>query len=47
MTRVRDDISSTHAPRVLDLGDSEKAHGLALTHSDSLSGFDASQLRGG
>jgi hypothetical protein len=39
-------ITTVHAPRVLDRRDSEKAHGLVLTHRESLSGFDASRLRG-
>jgi hypothetical protein len=37
----------SHAPRVPDRGDSEKAHGLAMTHRESLSRFDTSRLRGG
>jgi len=36
----------THVPRVLDRGDSDKAHGLTGTHSESLIRFDPSKLRG-
>jgi hypothetical protein len=36
----------SHASRVLDRRDSEKAHGLAVTHRESLSRFDTSRLEG-
>jgi hypothetical protein len=34
-------LRDTHVPRALDRKDSEKAHGLAMTHRESLSGFGA------
>jgi hypothetical protein len=46
MKSSRRHVRHTHAPRVLDRGDSDKAHGLALTHRESLSRFDTSRLRG-
>lgn len=35
-----------HAARVLHRGDSDKAHGLVMTHRESLTRFDTSRLRG-